>query len=74
MMLGIEEIKKLRVVPGDIIVLKCPELLSEAVVQKIKEDVKSLLDFVGIKDVGMMILEEGMDIEILKQERNKKQN
>jgi hypothetical protein len=62
----IEAIKRLRLKPGDVVVLKHPEPLSATTYDKVKGMFTRVL--VGLDlpfDVKFMLLTEGMDIEVI---------
>jgi hypothetical protein len=60
----IQAMQVLRLEKDDIVVMKSPDTLSEAVVRNIIETVKKVLG-TGVK---VMILEQGMDIGVLHKE------
>jgi hypothetical protein len=63
-----DEIKKVVFQKGDILILRHRGRLPAEAYDHIKETCELALDKVGLKgDVGIMVLEEGMDISVLTQ-------
>jgi len=62
----IESFGKLEVKEGDIIILKSPESLSPRVFSGLKDQLKMLTDKLNLKNVQVAILDNGMDIGILR--------
>lgn len=56
---------------GDVVILTYPQALSEPVIDRIRDSMKKLYDHLNIKNIKTLILEEGMDIKILKDESKK---
>ena len=61
----IETIKRIRLNPGDILVLKTSKVLSEEAYHYIKHSVQDVVSKEVGFDVQAIILEEGLDIEVL---------
>lgn len=58
----IESIKVARLEPGDVLVLKCSQVLSHLVCQRICDQVTKIVPY-GAK---VMVLDGGMDAEVLR--------
>ena len=62
----IDAIEILKVQKGDAIILKVNGRLSETAHIRIKEYLKKVLAIMGKKNIPIVILEDGLDIEILR--------
>lgn len=56
---------------GDVVILTYSQALGEVATNRIKYDMKNLYDHLNVKNIKTLILEEGMDIKILKNEPKK---
>ena len=64
----IDEIKKVVFRKGDILILRYGNILPEIARKYLVESCEMVLDRVGLRDqVGIMILEQGLDISVLTQ-------
>lgn len=66
----LQSMQKLEVKDGDTIVFRYPRSLSEKAAENLTGSLRSVLDRFGYKNVNFMILEEGMDIGVLRNPRN----
>ena len=68
----LDEIKKVVFKKGDILVLKWHSVLPAEARRNIVESCQAVLEKVNLKDkVGVMVLEQGLDISVLTQEEIK---
>lgn len=59
------EVRRLRLRPGDIVILKCSDSLSSAMHESIGVDIRSCLNDAGHGTVPVMLLDESMSIEVI---------
>ncbi len=69
----VEAIKRLRLKPGDVILLRHPGNISEQMHRNLKESIEAFLESCNLKN-RVMLLEEGLDLEILHCEDDNEQN
>ena len=62
----IESMKRMRLKKGDAVVLKVPFILSQEQTARLRESMEA--SFVGFQKHPVIILDDGIDIEILSQE------
>lgn len=61
-----QSIQKLDIKDGDVIVLKCKQRLSPEAFKNLKEAYQTAMEGFRIKDIKVLILEEGIDIGVLR--------
>jgi len=67
----IDVIKVLKIKKGDALVVKYPMRISEKAYTKIHFNFKEILKIMGKEDIPIVILEDGLDIEILRLSQSK---
>lgn len=63
-----QHMQKLEVGDGDIIVCRYPGVLSEVAHERLKKDIEEVIKNMGT-NVKVIILEDGLDMSVLKKER-----
>lgn len=59
----ISDVQRLRLEPGDSLVIRCPERLDMATAAEVKERVRAILRLAD--DVPVLVLPEGLGVEVL---------
>lgn len=64
----IESVKLLRYQPGDIVVLRSPRRLSFEAIERLRRDWQAASVGITLADIKVIVLEEGMDVDIIREE------
>ena len=67
----VQEIKILKLEPGDIVVLKYPGVLKKEIAERIMAHVNEIINEIIKEKNRTMILEDGMDLDVLRKKNGK---